>query len=181
VEEEANVVTQRFPQAVTHYSGRTATREAVLRALAMHDYAHFACHGDIDPAEPSASGLCLEDGRLTIAALSERNLPADAAQLAFLSACHTSAPSPDLPDETITMAAALQLVGFRHVIATMWAIADRLAPAIADDVYKALVPDQESGASGEVPIAYALHAAITKLRAKGTHPVNWTAYIHSGP
>jgi tetratricopeptide (TPR) repeat protein len=180
VEDEASVVAQRFPQAMTHYNGRSATREAVLHALATHDYVHFACHGDIDLAEPSAGGLCLEDGRLTIAALSGRDLSPDVAQLAFLSACRTSTPSPELPDETITMAAALQLAGFRHVIATMWAIADRLAPTIADEVYKALASGDGASADGDPPAAYALHAATTKLRDKGYHPASWTAYIHTG-
>ena len=179
VVEEARVVVQRFPLAVTHYNGISATRKAVLDALATHDYAHFACHGDIDLAEPSAGGLCLEDGQLTIAALSGRDLPADVTQLAFLSACRTSTPSPDLPDETITMAAALQ-VGFRHVIATMWAIADKLAPVIADEVYKAIASDHGPSAGRDLPAAYALHAAVTKLRDKGSHPANWAAYIHTG-
>jgi hypothetical protein len=178
---EAEVVARRFPLAVTHYTGKNATREAVLRALATHAYAHFACHGAIDPAEPSASGLCLEDGRLTIAALSERNLPEDAARLAFLSACHSGSASPDLLDEAITMAAALQLVGFRHVIATMWAIADNLAPRIADHLYQALASDPGTRPDGDVPAAHALHAAISKLRASGRHPAQWAAYIHTGP
>jgi hypothetical protein len=181
VAEEAGVVTRHFPlgRAVTHYNETAATRQAVLHALATHDYAHFACHGGIDPAEPSAAGLYMGDGPLTIAALSERDLPAGAARFAFLSACHTSAPSPDLPDETITMAAALQLAGFRHVIATLWAIADKQAPAVADEVYQVLAARQEP--AGDVPAAHALHAAITRLRDKGTHPVTWSAYVHTGP
>jgi CHAT domain-containing protein len=87
---------------------------------------------------------------------------------------------PDLPDETITMAAALQLAGFRHVIATMWAIADKLAPVIADEVYKAIASDHGSSAGRDLPAAYALHAAVTKLRDKGSHPATWAAYIHTG-
>jgi tetratricopeptide (TPR) repeat protein len=181
VSREAEVVTRRFPLTVTHYTGKSATREAVLHALATHAYAHFACHGAIDLAEPSASGLCLEDGRLTIAALSERHLPRAAAQLAFLSACHSSSASPDLLDEAITMAAALQLAGFRHVIATMWAIADVLAPMIAEDVYQALESDPGTGRGEGTSPACALHAAIAKLRASEHSPAHWAAYIHTGP
>jgi tetratricopeptide (TPR) repeat protein len=176
---EADVVARHFPEAVTHYTGKSATRDAVLRALARHAYAHFACHGAIDPAEPSASGLCLEDGRLTIAALAERDLPRNAARLAFLSACHSGSASLGLLDETITMAAALQLVGFRHVIATMWAIADNLAPRIAHDLYQALAADPESSAGRDMSAAHALHAAISKLRVT-SHPAQWAAYIHTG-
>jgi tetratricopeptide (TPR) repeat protein len=177
---EADVVARHFPEAVNQYTGKSATREAVQRALASHAYAHFACHGVIDPAEPSASGLCLDDGRLTIAALAERDLPSNAVRLAFLSACHSGSASPGLLDETITMAAALQLVGFGHVIATMWAIADNLAPRIADDVYQALASDPETSAGRDLPAAHALHAAISKLRATGRHPAQWAAYIHTG-
>jgi hypothetical protein len=181
VTDEARRIAQRFPLTLTHLTGKSATTDAVLSGLQAGAYAHFACHGTIDLRQPAESGLCLTDGRLTIEAISRRGLPPEAAQLAFLSACHTAAASPALPDESITVAAALQLAGFRHIVATLWAIADTIAPQVADDVYGALTGHPQPALGDELPIAHALHSAITRLRTAGYHPVQWAPYTHTGP
>lgn len=178
VDREATLVADSFRGAHTQLTGRHATRAAVLAALATHQYAHFACHGAIDADTPAASGLCLDDRRLTIEELSRCDLPRGAAQLAFLSACDSSAASVFLLDEAITIAAATQLAGFRHVIATMWPISDGLAPRVARDVYKTLAP---TGASDNGRVARALHAAVRNLRRNGGSPVQWGPYVHIGP
>jgi CHAT domain len=54
--------------------------------------------------------------------------PAQGRDLAFLSACQTAAGSVRLLDEAIHLAAAMQFVGYRHVIATLWTIDDSQAP-----------------------------------------------------
>jgi CHAT domain len=58
--------------------------------------------------------------------------------LAFLSACQTAKGSVRHLDEAIHLAAAMQFVGYQHVIATMWTIADPPAPHVADTVCTAL-------------------------------------------
>lgn len=181
VSREADLVAERFPLALTRRTGKSATREAILSSLPTHAYAHFACHGAINPGQPAESGLCLEDGRLTIESISRRGLPPESGQLAFLSACHSSFASPDLPDEAITVAAAMQLAGFRHVIATMWAIADVTAPHVADDFYQMVTRDSQGAGDAELPAAQALHAAVSRLRSAGHHPARWAPYIHAGP
>jgi CHAT domain-containing protein len=179
VEREASIVADNFPRTCTLRTAGTATRAGVLADLPRHRFAHFACHGDIGPEAPDESGLCLADGLLTIADLSHCALPADAAYMAFLSACHSAAPSEILPDEAITMAAAVQLAGFRHAIATMWAIGDSVAPLVAGEVYRALLENPADGA--DLPVARALHGAVRMLREYGASPVLWAAYIHCGP
>ena len=64
--------------------------------------------------------------------------PTQRRDLAFLSACQTAAGSVRHLDEAIHLAAAMQFLGYRHVIATMWTIADSPAPHVADTVYTAL-------------------------------------------
>jgi CHAT domain/Tetratricopeptide repeat len=171
---EAVIVARRF--ATTHYTGRNATIDRVLAGLPAVRYAHFACHGGINADQPADSGLCLEDGILTIGHLAQHDLPA--AELAFLSACQTAAGSIRHLDEALTMAAAMHLAGFRQVIATLWTVADMTAPAVAEDVYDALTT-AERPAFAEAAVA--LHRATGRLRAAGQSPASWASYIHTGP
>ena len=120
-------------------TGPEATREAVLAALPGARWAHFACHGSADLADPSASRLLLDDHQtapLTVVDVARLRL--DDAELAFLSACSTARPVGRLADEAIHLASAFQLAGYRHVIGTLWPIGDQHAVDIADDIYTAL-------------------------------------------
>jgi tetratricopeptide (TPR) repeat protein len=177
-EREADVVAAAFPGSVTARTGRAATRARVLADLDGHALVHFACHGGIDPAKPEESGLFLADGRLTIADLSRHQLPPAAAELAYLSACSTGFTGGVLPDEVITVAAALQLAGFQHVVATFWPISDRIAPGVAEDFYRHLAAAAPS--PDGVSAAQALHTAIRQLRGDGS-PAQWAPFFHAGP
>ena len=101
------------------------------------------------------------------------------ADLAYLSACRTAAGGRGLPDEAIHLTAALQFAGFRHVIGSQWAIADRTAAQIAEDVYAWLAADGEPDADGA---AYALDRALARVRQEQPdRPDLWAALIHTGP
>lgn len=79
-------------------------------------------------------------------------------------------------DEAVHLAAAMQLLGYRNVIATLWSIYDHLAPDVADAVYAALTT------TGTPDTAHALHHAVTALRAQWpTDPLVWAPYLHTGP
>ncbi len=66
-DEEAVAVEREAGGApITTLRGRQATCDAVQAALAGHSFAHFACHGVLDLAEPSQSGVCLYDGVLSV-------------------------------------------------------------------------------------------------------------------
>ncbi|MGV9453155.1 CHAT domain-containing protein [Streptomyces sp. NPDC003635] len=150
------------------------TRPTVLERLPHHAVAHFACHGDSDPGDPSQSGLLLLDhvtGRLTVAALRPVNL--DGAQLAYLSACRTAAiEAIDLTDESIHLVSAMQLAGFPQVIGTLWQVNDTAAAAVASEFYKTLTTGRA---------AVALHRATQQMRARYPRfPYLWAAYVHSG-
>jgi CHAT domain-containing protein len=79
---------------------------------------HLACHGSQRPEDPTESAFRLADGPLRMADLIEQRDPGPR-ELAFLSACHTATGSPRGLDEAIHLAAAMQLLGYRHVIATL--------------------------------------------------------------
>ncbi|KAK2729491.1 TPR domain-containing protein [Colletotrichum kahawae] len=103
---------------------------------------HFAGHGDTHSIDPLQSRLLLEDWQsqsLTAGSLLEINLKEKAPFLAYLSACGTSQILDDRSvDESIHLAGAFQLAGFRHVIGTLWEVDDGLCVDTAKLTYEGL-------------------------------------------
>ena len=159
-----------------------ASHEAVIAALPTHAWAHFSCHGASDLEDPSASHLLLSDFQshpLTVLDLSRARL--DKVELAFLSACATARPDVTLPDEPVHLAAACQLAGYPHVIATLWPIDDQDAVEVTRTVYNSLVSVKDNIRRAGTA-ASALHFATRNLRALYPHdPSHWAAHIHTGP
>jgi tetratricopeptide (TPR) repeat protein len=178
VRAELTVLARHFPLGADNHqlTGSHATRSDVLAAMATHSWVHLACHASQRHADPARSGFALWDGTLTIT-----DLAGQATQhrdLAFLSACQTAAGSIRHLDEAIHLAAAMQFIGYRHIIATMWVIDDPSAPDIADSVYTALT---RGGRPDPDRTAEALHRAIRTLRETDpTNPLLWAPYIHLG-
>jgi CHAT domain-containing protein len=132
---------------------------------------HFACHGQSDLDNPSAGHLLLTDRPLTVIDLTRTRLPD--AELAFLSACNTARTGANLPDEPIHLAAACQLAGYRHVIASLWPISDNDTAWIANRFYTTVTTTDA---------ASALHHATRALRATNRdQPHLWAPYTHTGP
>jgi molybdenum-dependent DNA-binding transcriptional regulator ModE len=175
---ETNVLARHFPPGTAHEQlvGRQATRARALAAMNTHSWVHLACHAGQQHEDPGQSGFALWHATLTINDLTAQ--PTQPRDLAFLSACETAAGSVRHPDEAIHLAAAMQVLGYRHVIATLWTIADRPAPYVADFVYAALTAggQPDSGRTGE-----ALHHAVRRLRAAAPDdPLIWAPYVHFG-
>jgi CHAT domain-containing protein len=171
---EVDVLARHFPVGGVNARlvGPDATREEVLSAITTHPWVHLACHAAQEHADPSASGFALWDGPLTVADLAAR--PTRRRDLACLSACQTAAGGVRHLDEAIHLAAAMQFLGYRHVIATMWTIADPPAPDVADAVYTELTA---GGTLDADRAAYALHHAIHALRQTDpTDPIRWAPY-----
>ena len=173
------------PEHATHLLGPAATQQAVLEALPGHSWLHLSCHGLQHPADASLSAFLLHDQPLTLADLAALNLRET--DLAYLAACQTATGDLRLLDEALHLAGALQLVGYRHVLATLWSISDAAAPAMADIIYAHLLhPDPDHPDPADRPQAarapYALHHAVTRLRqARPGEPLLWAPYIHLGP
>jgi len=184
---ELQVVASYLPEPTraTHLLGAAATRQAVLDALPAHPWLHLSCHGIQHPVDASRSAFFLDDRPLTLADLAALNLRE--VDLAYLAACQTATGDIRLLDEALHLAAALQLVGYRHVLATLWSISDDAAPAMADAVYAHLLhPDPGHPDPADRPDSarapYALHRAVTHLRQTcAGEPLLWAPYIHLGP
>lgn len=152
-----------------------ATAARVTGALPEASWAHFACHAGTDPYAPSEGGLHLHDGVLSIAEIGRRDL--HEAELAYLSACSTGHVGRRHADESIHLASAFQLAGFRHVVASLWPLDDRVAADAADHFYR-LMPNTPAADD----TAIALHRVIRHLRAEHPgRPHLWASLVHSGP
>jgi CHAT domain-containing protein len=152
-----------------------ATTDNVLAALSEHTWAHFACHASTDVAAPSRSGLCLHDGRLSLPQLGRLRLTD--AELAYLSACSTADRGIRHADESLHMASAFQLAGFRHVIASLWPLDDHVAAIAAQEFYRRL-PDTTTAAHA----ATALREVTRHLRDQyPDRPELWASLVHTGP
>jgi tetratricopeptide (TPR) repeat protein len=176
---EVENVARHFPPGETNHqlSGPQATQTAVLGAIRDHGWTHFACHALQDHNYPDRSGFILWDGILTIADLAA--LPSQRRELAFLSACQTATGSFHHLDESIHLAAAMQFLGYKHVIATVWAVADLSASRVTNRVYATLI---SSGRPTSCRSAEALHRAVRALRdAAPDNPIMWAPFIHLGP
>ncbi|KAL5317334.1 hypothetical protein ACEPPN_014429 [Leptodophora sp. 'Broadleaf-Isolate-01'] len=135
-------------------------REAVLAELGAFFF-HFAGHGQLDPLDPSQSGLLLEDGLLTVADIQAHKLGEQIPFLGYLSACLTGANDADrLVDEGIHLISACQLAGFRHVIGALWQVYDSSCVEVAEPVYKGIA----DGGMTDRSVCAALHSAVMSLR-----------------
>ncbi|WP_433364941.1 CHAT domain-containing protein [Streptosporangium sp. CA-115845] len=177
---EARRLTELLPGSLL-LVGPAADHDSVLAALPRHRIAHLACHGLSDTNNPAAGRLLLYDHEtrpLTVTALARLHLAH--AELAYLSACGTTETSQRLADQAVHLTAAFQLVGYKHVIGTLWGINDRVAFTVADEVYTHLTDGGTTEPRSE-RAAHALHHAIRRLRDDyPASPTLWASHIHTG-
>ncbi|KAM5353081.1 hypothetical protein ACJZ2D_017037 [Fusarium nematophilum] len=125
---------------------------------------HFAGHGSTHPTEPLQSQLLLNDWDrepFTVASLLETSLTSNPPFLAYLSACGTGQILDEgSVDESIHLANACQLAGFRHVVGTLWSVDDGLCVEMARMMYGFL---RDEGMRDE-SIGRGLHRATRMLR-----------------
>ncbi|KAH6904727.1 CHAT domain-containing protein [Coprinopsis sp. MPI-PUGE-AT-0042] len=171
---------------VTLLEGSTLTVDQCLLHMENHSCIHLACHASQNASEPLQSRFLFHNGSLDLATIIQRDLKN--ADLAFLSACQTSAGDEKLSDEAVHLAAGMLAAGYRRVVATMWSIGDGNAPEVANDFYSYLFSRREEGStSGSVDgsiSAYALHHAVQQLRRRLDNSENsllaWAPYVHFG-
>ncbi|WXC53834.1 hypothetical protein QX201_013477 [Fusarium graminearum] len=149
---------------------KTVHPEPVKAAITSHllqsEIFHYAGHAYTDGHDPVESYLCLEANKadcLTVSNLLDINLQRQSPFLAYLSACGTGEiQNEDLTDEGIHLITAFQLLGFRHVIGTLWAVMDSLCVHFARLFYEHL---RDHGTTDRA-VAEELHHAARKLRDK---------------
>jgi len=172
------------PERATHLLDAAATKPAVLAELPRFPWLHLACHAVEDGLDPAGTGFALygpqAQSRLTVAELAA--LPPVQGHLAYLAACGSATGALQLSDESVHLAAAMQMLGYPHVIATWWTIDEstsrQVAAAFYDSVLAADLTDPDA-------VARALHSAVegVRLEAAATprRARHWAAYVHLGP
>ncbi|KAL3479823.1 CHAT domain-containing protein [Aspergillus californicus] len=198
-ESEIRSIMEYSDSIATHTILHRPSREDVMQGLPNSHLLHFSCHAEANPKDPSKSALILSPAEGTssaqahslltvtdLATISHAN-----AQLVYLSACSTAEnSSDDLLDEAIHIASAFQLIGFPHVIGTLWEIRDRAAVAVSRLFYEELghrIPATDTGGGGDLNtiIPYALHEALQHYRRskgvmRGNDVLSWAPFIHMG-
>ena len=153
--------------------GEASTGDVALTALATHGWAHLACHGHPNVERPFDAAFALSDRSVTVLdivrareirgattnkgvgkgeqfnANATREGPDIPGEFAFLSACHTAVGDRNAPDEIIHLATAMQFVGFRSVIGTMWAVDDGMARHMVKAFYECMFQAGSVGGSDD--------------------------------
>lgn len=148
-----------------------ATCGAVLSQLQTHSWVHFSCHGTTNVKLPLLSAFHLADQRLNIESLMRTELPL--ADFAFLGACH-SAEGSEAQNESMSLASALQVAGFRSIVATMYAIGDADGPIVAQELYGYLFRNGDQVANSS-DAALGLNKATRALRLAKTPMHRWVS------
>jgi CHAT domain len=180
VEEVARVVHQAgwSENDIVRLHGLDATVSHVSRALETCSWVHFACHGFQHSKFGMESALALYDGDFALHQIASKRL--SVGRLAFLSVCHAASGLRSLPGEAMHIAAGLQFAGFSSVIASIWAVSDEDAPAVAAATYKYLLRNGPQRCDHSEAAA-ALNLAVSDLRKNPEVTLDrWIPFVHFG-
>ena len=149
--------------------GLDATRASFADAITNARIVHLACHGRFVPTLPSASGLRLADGWISMRDIVDLRLNAD---VVVLSGCETGRHAVDAGEELSGLTRAFHAAGARRLVTTLWPVRDAAALTIADRFHAAFL-------AGSRPSA-ALRHSILALRRETPHPSWWAPFVVSG-
>ncbi|TEB25883.1 hypothetical protein FA13DRAFT_1713728 [Coprinellus micaceus] len=166
-------------------SGDAITPKECLERMEEYSSIHLACHGIQETLNPLRSRFLFHKGGLDLNSVMQKNLPN--ADLAYLSACQTSAGQESLPDEAVHLAAGMLAAGYRRVVSTMWEIGDESASQVASDFYQYLWSRRPEGSGSRFDgtlSAHALHYATQQLRDRlgntNASLLAWIPFVHYG-
>ena len=153
--------------------GEESCISRVVEELGKNEWVHLACHGLPNRTQPFKSAFALHDGHLTIQRIIGCDLKNP--EFAYLSACHTTVGDESSLDEVIHLASAMQFLGFRSVIGTMWAVDDCETNQITSTFYRLMV--DESGRLDHTRAAFALNKTMRSVDVPFDQRI---LYIHLG-
>ncbi len=159
------------------------TVESLRLALDTRKVVHLASHFRLQPGNAMASGLYLGDGKLlTLSELNDPSFQFEDLDLLTLSACETAIPSGASDDDISldSLAWLAQAKGARHVLASLWAVADEGTQQFMTAFYSALASPmshaQALRAAQLTMLSQHLRGEITPtlrgLKPKPSHPAS---------
>src|SRR5690606_28974567 len=143
-----------------------ASKSAVSSAMSQADLVHMACHGRFDPSFPTASGLQLADGWLTLDDIRRIRLDQP---LMVLSGCETGRARVDQGDDLVGLMTAMVASGAGELVTSLWKTHDHAALALMKAYYAAL----ERGESN----SEALKTSKSEVQATFAHPAMWAPFV----
>jgi hypothetical protein len=160
-----------FP-AATVLQHEEATADRVRKALKAASVYHLACHGRVDLREPRRSALVLAAGQLlTLQHLLDLRLDEQSGgRLAILTACETALAGSVLPDEVISLPAALIQAGFTGAVATQWAVPGLPSAFLAARFYQHWKRDNWDWATSLAAAQRWLRDSTDGAKAEFVHP-----------
>lgn len=194
--DEVDVLRNMCPRIGLDLTTRRPFKGDVLAGLQRWSAFHFAGNALSNPREPSRSFLLLKDWELnplTVQDLCQSQVQEDRPSFAYLSVCSTvSNKNPKLSGEGIHLVSAFQLMGFRHVVGTLWNVSDEHRLEVARMFYETLFDECTTG----MTVWQALHQTLrtirdgytsnpelsgSKTQRKGPVSTHWIPYVHFGP
>lgn len=163
--EEASLLAAEIPGS-TLLLDSAANKNAVSASMQRADLVHLACHGRYDPDFPSASGLKLADGWLTLDDVRRLRLNQP---LMVLSGCETGRARVDHGDDLVGLMTAMMASGASRLVTSLWKTHDTAAMALMTSFYSYLREGQS------VPAA--LRASQLDVMKSHPHPAMWAPFV----
>lgn len=172
-----------IPEAwsLSRLSGATAlfeqeATESALKTLAPRaSILHLAAHSELNASSPLFSRIWLapdaeNDGHLDVHEVYTLDLHSTA--LVVLSACDTKLGTLSSGDDLIGLNRAFLTAGAASVIASLWAVNDRVTAFFMTALYQQMM-------NGKPPVE-ALQQARRMTRARYPHPYFWAGFVFTG-
>ena len=161
--------------------GKEATPSSLLKYLKSHQFVHISCDESSKTENPLTFFKLYEGTHLALLDIVRSGLPT--AEFAFLPGCHMAEiTNKSTADEELHLAGIIQYCGFRSVVGTMWDMADKDGPVVAENFYSSMF---STSRWQKVPYyertAEALRDAVKVLRSeRGMTLERWVNFVHYG-
>ena len=146
-----------------------------IEQLSRYDLLHFASHARVDDQRPWSSELWLDRSGAAGSLRADRiaSLPLTA-RLAVLSACSTGSGRVLSGEGVLGLSGAFLEAGVTAVVASLWAVDDRVTLRIMEGFYE--------GLADCLPVSEALAAAQARIRSRveTSHPFFWAGFVVVG-
>ncbi len=174
-DQEAAAVLEEVEAAGFHgrvLSGTKATSHNVLYHAPKASILHFAGHSRLDHQHFLDSGIELADKRMTGAEILA-SLDLRKATLVFLSSCDSARAHPARSEELMALIRALLCAGSPTVLASLWALEDRVGIVFARSFYHHWL-------TGNASLITAYQRAVLDTRELYPQAFYWTPFVLVG-